>query len=128
MVSRLIDTDVVVNALRGHAPAMHFLHGEGTPEMSIISRLELVQGVGNKRELRTLKKFLSEMRIRFLPLTPEIGARASEYLEAHVLADGLAIPDALIAATAVVEGLPLVSGNRKHFHKLRGLKLIAFKP
>jgi predicted nucleic acid-binding protein len=44
------------------------------------------------------------------------------------LSDGLRLADALIASTAVVHGLVLVSANGKHFKGIDGLALQIFEP
>jgi len=49
-------------------------------------------------------------------------------VEAHCLADGLLLADALIAATAIDLGLTLASANSKHFQSIPGLALQAFEP
>ena len=46
----------------------------------------------------------------------------------HALSQSLPTADALIAATALEHGLPLLTGNVKRFKPVAGLELIAFKP
>ena len=63
-----------------------------------------------------------------LPLTENIGYRASIYIEEYTLTSGLRSDDAIIAATAVENNLPLVSSNAKHFKRIKELQLKSFKP
>jgi predicted nucleic acid-binding protein len=49
-------------------------------------------------------------------------------LEAHALADGLQLADALIAAAALAYGLPLATGNTQHFQAVVGLRIAPFVP
>lgn len=49
-------------------------------------------------------------------------------IDSHVLANGLQLDDALIAATALEHGLTLLTGNQTHFAKLPGLALEVFIP
>jgi predicted nucleic acid-binding protein len=38
------------------------------------------------------------------------------------------VADALIAATAISHGLPLLTANFKHFSAIGGLEVVVFKP
>ena len=49
-------------------------------------------------------------------------------MEALTLIHGLQMGDALIAATALDHGLPVLTANVKHFSPIRGLKVEAFLP
>lgn len=48
-------------------------------------------------------------------------------MEEHALKDGLDAIDSLIAATALVNNLPLATANRKHYKSL-GVDLHILKP
>ena len=37
---------------------------------------------------------------------------------------GIATPDALIAATALMHGIPLMTRNRRHFDRVAGLRVV----
>jgi len=121
------DTDVLIWYLRGNAKAARAIEGDAAPVISAISYMELVQGARDKRELKTLSSFLAEMGIPILPLTENIGHRAIIYLEEHALKDGMAMADALIAATAMESGLVLCTGNAKHFRAIADLTLDVFR-
>jgi len=46
-IAGLIDTDVLIDAMRGHAAAQAFLvvqRAQGGPHISVISAMELIQG------------------------------------------------------------------------------------
>jgi predicted nucleic acid-binding protein len=64
---------------------------------------------------------------RPIPLHAELGAAitglAYELLKRHAKSDGLRTFDSLIAATAIKEGLTLVSKNRKYFQVIGELNL-----
>ena len=90
--------------------------------------LELIQRATSMEHVRTAKSFLSEYGFAVLPLTENIGHRATVYMEEFALSSGLRAGDSLIAATAVENDLPLSSANRKHFRPIRELQLKVFKP
>ena len=90
--------------------------------------MELIQGARNKKELKDISSFMSEMGILVLPLTENIGHRASIYLEEYALKNGMSLADALIAATAVEKTLTLCTGNDKHFRVIGDLELNVFRP
>ena len=124
----LFDTDVIIWFLRGNAAAAEMLAGVKQREASLITWLELLQGVRNKREMAELEALFPRLGFTILPLSESVGKRAADYLKEHVLKDGLVIADSLIAATAVEHGLSLATANDKHFRKLGNLKLHILNP
>ncbi len=63
-----------------------------------------------------------------LPVSEVIAQRAVELMEAITLSHGLQMGDALIAATALHHGLPILTANVKHFVAVEGLTVEAFNP
>ncbi len=124
----LFDTDVLIWCFRGVAKAAKAIENDATPTISIVTYMELVQGVRDKKELKSITSFLADMGIPVLPLTENIGHRASIYLEEHALKNGMALADALIAATACERSLTLCTGNAKHFKVISELELNVFRP
>jgi predicted nucleic acid-binding protein len=124
----LFDTDVLIWCFRGVAKAAKAIEDDPAPMISVVTYMELVQGVRDKKELKSITSFLADMGIPVLPLTENIGHRASIYLEEHALKDGMAMADALIAATAVERSLTLCTGNGKHFRVISDLELDVFRP
>jgi predicted nucleic acid-binding protein len=124
----LFDTDVLIWCFRGVAKAGKVIEDDPAPSVSIVTYMELIQGARDKKELKAIASFLAEVGIRVLPLTENIGHRASIYLEEHALKNGMAMADALIAATAVEGALSLCTGNAKHFRVISDLELDVFKP
>jgi len=123
-MSQIIDTNVFIEYLRGNRKADTYLHGLDALRCSVITAAELIQGARNKKEMQTTKRFLE--RIEVIPLKPAIGEKMFSLIITHHLSQGLQIPDALIAATALEENLTLVTGNTKHFSFIKGLKLLAW--
>ena len=118
----LVDSDVLIDISRGKALARDYI--DALPEgwaMSQISALELLVGARDKRDLADIDTFLSAYVI--VPLQGLIGTRAYELLKLYAKSHGLHVFDSLIAATAIEEGLTLVTKNRRHFGVIKGLNL-----
>lgn len=96
--------------------------------LSIQTYMELLQGAKNKKQHNYVKDFLSSFAFEVLPLTENIGHRAAIYVEEYALSSGVRSGDALIAATAVENNMPLVSSNKKHFKAINDLKFQHFQP
>lgn len=124
----LFDTDVIIWTLRGNARAAAALDRADTLELSIISYMELLKGARDKHELRLIKAFLRDLGFAVLPLTENIGHRASIYIEEYGLKSGLGLADALIAATAAENDLTLCTGNAKDYRAVSELSVKTFRP
>jgi predicted nucleic acid-binding protein len=124
----IFDTDVLIWCFRGDSRAARLLEKTSPRQISVITQMELMQGARNKTEQQTIRNFLSSMGFTVLPLTEEVGHRASIYVENHALTGGLQQADALIAATAVEHGETLCSGNAKHYRIIKELALAVFRP
>lgn len=115
MADLLVDTDIFVDHLRGAhelRPARHRLF------YSVITRAELFAGTsGSDVVVRLLSAF------RELPVDREVTERAGRIRRES----GLRLPDALVAATALVHGLALATRNRRDFDRVRGLRLRALR-
>lgn len=123
----LFDTDVLIWVIRGHAGAIRKLDATRGRSMSAISWMELIQGSRNAQELKSLHAFQRTAEFRVIPLTENVGHRATVLLEQHALADGLHLTDALIAATAIELGESLCTADLRHFKKIKDLTLVPFK-
>ncbi len=124
----LIDTDVIIWYLLGNAKARDYLHTHPHFSLSVISYMELVQGMRNKRELQLLRRALKNWRAEIIYLNEEISSKAMFYVEQHYLSHAVTLADALIGATSVAYGLPLLTGNYKHYRILKGIDVTQFDP
>jgi predicted nucleic acid-binding protein len=121
----LIDTDVLIDAARGYPEASAFLreqHQTFRIQISIVSAMELVVGSRNSSELSETKRFLEPVRI--IPVDPNISDSAYDLIQTFTLSHGLMIPDALIAATALENGLTLLTKNTRHFQMIPKLDVV----
>ena len=124
----LFDTDVMIWALRGNARAAAAIDRAESLELSVVSYMELVLGARDKDELRATKKALANLDFQILPLTENIGHRASVYLEEYALKSNIGIPDALIAATAIEHGQSICTANAKDYRAIAEIELKLFRP
>lgn len=124
----LFDTDILIWVQRGNQKAAKLINKTSERKVSIYSHMELLQCARQKKEQNYIKDFLFDYDFEVLPLSENIGHRASIYIAEYSLGNGLRAGDALIAATATEYNLVLSTGNRKHFHSIRDLKMDIFKP
>jgi len=124
----LFDTDVLIWALRGNTRAAAVIDRADSLELSIVSYMELLRGTRNKRELHATKTTLANLNFQILPLSENIGHRASIYLEEYALKSNIGVADALIAATAVESHQPLCTANTKDYRVIGEIKLKVFRP
>jgi predicted nucleic acid-binding protein len=124
----IFDTDIFIWVQRGNEKATKIMEKSEERHLSVQTYMELLQGAKDKNQHKYIKDFLTAFDFLVLPLTENIGHRASIYIEEYKLVSGLRSGDAIIAATAVENNLPLVSSNVKHFKMIKELKLKSFKP
>ena len=124
----LIDTDVLIWFLRGRNSALDAIRRCPSVELSMVSYMELVQGVHDKKELRMLLRTIRINEWRILPLTENIGHRATLYIENYALSDGMRVADALIAASAVQSGAALMTANVRYYKCIPDITLEHYRP
>ena len=118
----VFDTDIIIWVMKGNAKAAKVIDGSVQRYMSILTRMELLQGAIHRTHLSQVESFITEYNFVVLPLTDDIGHRALIYIEEYALTYGLRANDAVIAATAVENNLPLCSSNVKHYKPIKDLK------
>nr|CAA6830565.1 MAG: Ribonuclease VapC [uncultured Thiotrichaceae bacterium] len=126
-VATLVDTDILIDAGKEVPDAvkcLRELQAGSSIAISTVTELELIVGCRDKRELRSLDKFLQHFdRVQ---LNDGISLTATELLKEYRLSHGLLIPDGLIAATAIFMNMPLVSKNQKDYRFINELKLLPY--
>ena len=124
----LVDSDVLIWSMRGHAGAVSALSAISLLRMSVVTYMELAQGCRNKTELKQFKKALQLCKAVIEPLDEATSVLAAQLIDAYALSQNLRVADALIAATAMTRSLRLLTGNGKHFSKIDGLNIEVFTP
>ena len=127
-VSMLFDTDVIVWSLRGNKRAGKVIDQSERLELSVVSYMELLQGVRDKKDQRVTSAFLADLGFHIVALSENIGHRAAIYLEEYGLKSNLGVPDALIAATAAENEAVLCTGNAKDYRAISEVELKVFRP
>ncbi|HNS61652.1 MAG TPA: PIN domain-containing protein [Anaerolineales bacterium] len=118
----LLDTDVMVDVLRGFEPAKEWLKSAQEIAVPGLVAMELIQGCQNTKEQRQLEKALSDYQL-FWPNEDDCNRALTSFSDHH-LSDKIGLLDALIAETAIGVEAELATFNVKHYRVLRGLKTI----
>ncbi len=124
----IFDTDIFIWVQRGNKKAAKLMENSDERYLSIQTYMELLQCANNKTQHKHVKDFLTSFSFNVLPLTENIGHRASIYVEEYTLSSSVRSGDAIIAATAVENNMMLSSSNKKHFSIIKELRLKVFKP
>ncbi len=114
--------------MRGNEKAYQLIENSNNFFISVITYMELVQGMRNKQELIKLRKALNAWNAQILYVSEEISAKAMFYVEQHFLSHSMQLADALIGATAIAHGLPVLTGNDKHYKVMKDFQIKKFVP
>jgi predicted nucleic acid-binding protein len=116
----LVDTDVLIDVQRGHAPAVAWFAGlTDLPAVSGFSVMELVQAAPDARKLRDALQLVAPLPVVW-PTQVDCSRALSDFTASH-LSHGLGLLDALIAACAIGQGGTLFAFNVKHYRIVPGL-------
>ena len=124
----LVDTDVFIWYTRGNSRAVTALDNLPEIRLSVVTYIELVQGMRNKRELRALRGTLTGLAAQILQIDEVVSGKAMFYVEQHFHSHSMRLADALIAATAISKGIPLLTANTKHYSPISDLEVRRFRP
>lgn len=134
MSQALLDTDTLSEVMKGRDiqvlnRAREYLASNGRFTFSIITRYEILRGLKAKEAAAQALAFEDRCRESVvLPLTDEIVVRAAEiYGDLHRQGQLISDADIVIAATALVHNLPLVTENVSHFRRISGLQLQSWR-
>ncbi len=123
----IVDTDILIDAGQDVQEAVECLvniEEHSMPAVSVITQMELLVGCRNSTEQRRAERFLE--RFQVLKLTEQVSDTAINLLRQYRLRYGLAIPDALIAATALTLNQPFISKNQRDYRFIKGLQLLPY--
>ena len=120
----LIDSDILINYLKNRKEAVVILNKMGDEEVgtSVICIAEVLEGLSDRRRvefmefLKTIRIYDVDLRIVGLFAVIRKGLR-----QVGKLIDNM---DIMIAATCMAYDLILVTGNKKHFERIKGLEIL----
>ena len=113
----LLDTDVLIDYLRGRVEAVTYLETLLEPLLiSVVTVAELYAGVRDGAEMTALEDFIRAFEI--VRLDEDIAVKGGLYRRDYSKSHNTGLADALIAATAEIRGAALVTLNKKHFPML----------
>jgi predicted nucleic acid-binding protein len=119
----LVDSDVLIAHLRGSTAARDWLveaRSCGRLAVSVVSIVEIVGGM-RSAERREVWRLFSAFRVE--PATEIVARRAGELMRQYRRSHrGIGLGDYLLAATADVNGLQLVTLNVRHFPMFTNLR------
>lgn len=119
----LCDTDFIIEFYRNNPTIISELRkiGQQNVAVSVITVGELIFGALNKKELNQIKKdFNSLIRI---DINKNISELFLKLISTYALSHKLALPDGLIAATAIENDFELYTLNTRDYRFIDGLKL-----
>ena len=124
----LLDTDTVSALIRGRSPVVarggqYLRVHNGVFTISIITRYEILRGYEAKQattQAREFDRFCARNEV--VPLNDEAVVHAARiYGDLYRRGELIGDADILIAATALVAGLGVVTNNEAHFGHIPGL-------
>ena len=118
------DTDVMVDVLREHPPAIAWLASLGDEQIVLPGyvMMELLQGCRNQGEQRAIERRLAAYAIAW-PSAQVCDSAVAVFARYH-LSHNLGILDALIGQLAVSLGRPLYTFSQRHYAASPGLATV----
>ena len=118
----LIDTNVVIGYLDNKLPkyGMSIMNKiiDDTPNISVITKIEVLRFNTSTNVYKVLEDFISESTV--LSLNDFVVEKTISICKAH----RIKLPDAVIAATALIHDLILTTRNVNDFKNISGLELL----
>ena len=116
MAFTFIDTNILIDHLRGKREAVEFLTASILEQnklvCSVITRIELVSGMrpGEESKIKKLLEVFEEIEV-----TRKISGIAGLYMNKYAKSHGINTADAIIAASAKYMDASLYTLNTRHF-------------
>jgi predicted nucleic acid-binding protein len=124
----LIDSDVLIWYIRGNENAKNVVNNNMPFKISVINYMEIIQGMKNKDELKSLQKYLKKWSVNIIQISGSISTRAMFLVEDYFLSHSLELSDAIIASTALENHEIILTGNDKHYKFIPNIQIEKFRP
>ena len=120
----LLDTDVMIDILRGYQPALAWLRSLDDDIIALpgFALMELIQGCKTKKEQQSLSKELDSYKILW-PSHSDCND-AVKLFTRYRLSHHIGIIDVLIGQLALSFDLPLHTFNKKHYEPIPHLTTV----
>lgn len=119
----LVDTNIIIEIYRDNIKIINLVKkiGEENLAVSDVTCAELLYGARNRKELGSIKKDLNKLAV--IHIDSEISKLSVNLVEKFSLSHNLSLPDSLIASTAIINNLKLLTLNTKDFKFIEGVSL-----
>lgn len=124
----ILDTDVLIWYLRGNENAKKIVEEAIPFSISVITYMEILQGMKNKAEYRVFQKQMRLWNTNIIQIDQIISSRAMFYVQEYSLSHSMMLADAIIAATVVQNSETLLSANDKHYKFIPNIECKRFIP
>ena len=126
MAKKIIDTDVIIEFLRGDSSLYNDIVGQ---LISVITVSEIYYGEiylhGLQEGKIRLNELINHLDLEVIDIDFDVALKFTE-LKRELEKNGLKIEDMdlLIASTAIVSNVEFLTNNKKHFTRIKQLKLV----
>ena len=121
----LVDTDILIKVFRGDTKKKKILDdNKGNLSISVITYFELLSGLKTRQRIIDLNKQMKAYNI--IHLSERISIKSLVLYQKYLTANNIGLPDALIASTAIINNLELLTDNYQDFKFIKELTI--FKP
>jgi predicted nucleic acid-binding protein len=122
----VIDTGIFIEHLRAKdklGTTLYKISDNTELFISSVSLYELYMGATNKEKENDVKNITGDLSV--LPFTDTVARKAAQiYHQLRQSNQMIEFRDIFIAATCIVNEMPIVTLNKKHFKRIDGLKIL----
>lgn len=116
----LLDTNILIDYLKNKEESVNFFNNLLIqPTISVITVAELYAGI-RKNEEKQIKHFLNVFKI--IPVDNKIAKQGGLYRNQYFKSHNVCLMDGLLAATAEINNLKLITHNIKHFPMINNIE------
>ena len=125
----IIDTDILSAIMKGNTvvdkKATDYLNIHKQFTFSIITKYEILRGLKAKKAKRQISNFEQFCIVNeIIPITDEVIEKSSDiYSDLHQKGQIIGDADIFIAATAICNGLTVITNNIEHFKRVTNLTI-----